>query len=98
MDNLQNGSGVAEASTSIPTIDPATNPISAAKFESIDELFSKDPQFLTEENMAVICQKLREGRGTWIANEKAKKSSAGTKSKLTSEQAKNLLDNLVIDI
>ena len=97
MDSLQNGSEGFETS-SIPTIDPATNPISAAKFESVDELFSKDPQFLTEENLAAIVEVLRAGRGKWLASEKSKGSSKTAKPKLTSEQAKNLLDNLVIDI
>lgn len=98
MDSLQNGSEGFETS-SIPTIDPATNPIKDAKFESVDELFSKDPQFLTEENLAAIVEVLRAGRGKWLASEKSKGSGAKTaKPKLTSEQAKNLLDNLVIDI
>lgn len=82
----------------IPVIDEKTNPISGAKWESVDELFSKDPQFLTEENLANICQKLREGRGTWLASERTKSKASTSKAKLSPEAAKNLLDNLVIEI
>ena len=82
----------------IPVIDEKTNPISGAKWESVDELFSKDPQFLTEENLANIVQKLREGRGQWLASERTKSKATATKAKLSPEAAKNLLDNLVIDI
>ena len=39
----------------IPQIDEKENPISKASFESIDELFNKDPQFYTPENLAIFC-------------------------------------------
>ena len=82
----------------IPVIDEKTNPISGAKWESVDELFSKDPQFLTEENLATICQRLREGRGQWLASERSKSKASASKAKLSPEAAKNLLDSLVIEI
>lgn len=82
----------------IPQIDEKENPISKASFESIDELFNKDPQFYTPENLAIICETLRAGRGKWIQTASAKKTSSGGKAKLSPEQAKALLDNLVIDI
>lgn len=82
----------------IPQIDEKENPISKASFESIDELFNKDPQFYTPENLAIICETLRAGRGKWIQTASAKKASSGGKAKLSPEQAKALLDNLVIDI
>lgn len=82
----------------IPQIDEKENPIAKASFESIDEMFNKDPQFYTPENLAIICETLRAGRGKWIQSASAKKPSAGGKAKLSPEQAKALLDNLVIDI
>ena len=75
-----------------------SNPILAASKESLTELFMKDPQFYTEENMALIVEKLRAGRGTWLSEAKAKKSTSTKGPVLTQEQAKNLLNNLVIDI
>lgn len=44
------------------------NPIADADFEAIDRLFNKDPQFLTEEDISLIVQKLRSGRGKCCMN------------------------------
>lgn len=82
-------------------INQETNPVGIASFESIDELFSKDPQFYTEENLAMIVEKLRSGRGKWLQESKGSGNrAAGSKAKpkLSKEQAMNLLNNLVIEI
>lgn len=89
---------MTDFNTDIPQIDEKENPISKASFESIDEMFNKDPQFYTPENLAIICETLRAGRGKWIQTASAKKAPAKGKAKLSPEQAKALLDNLVIDI
>ena len=70
-----------------------TNPIEEADFESIDRLFNKDPQFLTQEDLASIVAKLRSGRGRWL-HETAKKTTAKTKK--TAEESKALLASLDI--
>lgn len=75
----------------VETVHQDENPIREADKESIDRLFSKDPQFLTEENIAEIINKLRSGRGKWI-HETEKKATA--KKKLSSEEAKQLLSGL----
>lgn len=69
------------------------NPIQDADKESVDRLFSKDPQFLTEENIAEIVNKLRSGRGKWI-HETEKKATSSKGKKLSSEEAKQLLAGL----
>ena len=89
---------MTDFTTDIPQIDEKENPIAKASFESIDELFNKDPQFYTQENLAIICETLRNGRGKWIQTASAKKTPSKGKPKLTPDQAKALLDNLVIDI
>lgn len=71
------------------------NPIEEADFESIDRLFNKDPQFLTQEDLASIVAKLRSGRGRWL-HETAKKTIAKTKTKKTAEESKALLASLDI--
>jgi hypothetical protein len=68
-----------------------TNPIADADFEAIDRLFNKDPQFLTEEDIETIVQKLRSGRGRWL-HETEKKAAA--KKKLSKEESKDLLASL----
>lgn len=75
----------------VETVHQEENPIREADKESIDRLFSKDPQFLTEENIAEIVDKLRSGRGKWI-HETEKKATS--KKKLSSEEAKQLLSGL----
>lgn len=72
-----------------------TNPIEEADFESIDRLFNKDPQFLTQEDLASIVAKLRSGRGRWL-HETAKKTAAKAKTKKTAEESKALLASLDI--
>lgn len=74
-----------------------TNPIEEADFESIDRLFNKDPQFLTQEDLASIVAKLRSGRGRWL-HETAKKTAATKKTaaKKTAEESKALLASLDI--
>lgn len=68
------------------------NPIAEADFESIDRLFNKDPQFLTEEDLDTIVAKLRSGRGRWLHETEKKKAKA--KAKLSPEESKALLDSL----
>lgn len=75
----------------VETVHQEENPIREADKESVDRLFSKDPQFLTEENIAEIVDKLRSGRGKWI-HETEKKATS--KKKLSSEEAKQLLSGL----
>lgn len=67
------------------------NPIADADFEAIDRLFNKDPQFLTEEDISLIVQKLRSGRGKWL-HESEKKTAA--KKKLSKAESKDLLASL----
>lgn len=67
------------------------NPIEEADFESIDRLFNKDPQFMTQEDLASIVAKLRSGRGRWL-HETAKKTTA----KKTAKESKALLASLDI--
>lgn len=95
---LEQGAKQAISST-IPA-----NPIDIASKASIDELFSMDPQFYTEENLAAIVERLRAGRGKWLQESKGSGNRSGNRStgrgkaKLSTEQAMNLLNNLVIDI
>ena len=72
------------------------NPIKVASFESIDELFSKDPMFMTEEDLGAIVKKLREGRSRWLQSQ-ALKARAPAKKKLTAEEADALLANLTLN-
>lgn len=78
----------------VDSINQAENPIREADRESIDRLFSLDPQFLTEQNILEIIEKLRSGRGTWIRQTEKKASSSKGKKKLSSEEAKALLSSL----
>lgn len=98
---MENEQGVG-IGTQAEVSDLPNNPISIASKASIDELFSMDPQFYTEENLALIVERLRAGRGKWLQESKGSGNrSAGSraaKQKLSQEQAMNLLNNLVIDI
>lgn len=96
--DLEQGLG-AEPGTMLGASAPA-NPIDIASKASIDELFSMDPQFYTEENLATIVERLRAGRGKWLQESKGfgNRSTGRGKTKLSTEQAMNLLNNLVIDI
>jgi len=89
------GQGTMLGASTIPA-----NPIDIASKASIDELFSMDPQFYTEENLAAIVERLRAGRGKWLQESKGSgnRSTGRGKAKLSTEQAMNLLNNLVIDI
>ena len=78
----------------VDSINQEENPIREADRESIDRLFSLDPQFLTEQNILEVIEKLRSGRGTWIRQTEKKASSKGGKKKLSSEEAKALLSSL----
>lgn len=96
--DLEQGLG-AEPGT-MPESSAPANPIDIASKASIDELFSMDPQFYTEENLAAIVERLRAGRGKWLQESKGSgnRSTGRGKAKLSTEQAMNLLNNLVIDI
>lgn len=72
------------------------NPIAEADFESIDRLFNKDPQFLTEEDLQAIVAKLRSGRGKWLHETEKKTKAAAGKKKLSPEESKALLSSLNI--
>ena len=72
------------------------NPIAEADFESIDRLFNKDPQFLTEEDLQAIVAKLRSGRGKWLHETEKKTRAAAGKKKLSPEESKALLSSLNI--
>ena len=72
------------------------NPIAEADFESIDRLFNKDPQFLTEEDLQAIVAKLRSGRGKWLHETEKKTRATAGKKKLSPEESKALLSSLNI--
>ena len=75
------------------------NPIKIAIFESIDELFTKDPQFMTGEDLSAIVSTLRKGRGTWLQAQALKAKTPKTKAApLTPDQAKALLANISFDV
>lgn len=97
--DLEQGQGAGQGTMSESSNHPA-NPIGIASKASIDELFSMDPQFYTEENLAAIVERLRAGRGKWLQESKGSgnRSTGRGKAKLSTEQAMNLLNNLVIDI
>lgn len=59
----------------VETVHQEENPIREADKESIDRLFSKDPQFLTTEDIDMMVEKLRAGRGMWI-HETEKRATA----------------------
>lgn len=89
----QEGQAVAVAQ---PMATSPANPIAEADFESIDRLFNKDPQFLTEEDLQAIVAKLRSGRGKWLHETEKKTRAAAGKKKLSSEESKALLSSLNI--
>lgn len=72
------------------------NPIREADKESVDRLFSLDPQFLTEQNIKDIVEKLRSGRGKWI--HESEKKATSKKPKMTSVEAKAILANLKLSL
>lgn len=75
----------------VEIVNQEENPIKEADKESIDRLFSLDPQFLTRENIRDIVETLRRNRAKW-ADTKAK----APKAKLGAEAAKNLLEQFKI--
>lgn len=77
----------------VKTVDQDNNPIAEADKESIDRLFNKDPQFLTEGDMMVMIEKLRANRGHWLKKESAPKAPRG-KTKLSEDAMKSILKDL----
>lgn len=77
----------------VETVHQEENPIREADKESIDRLFSKDPQFLTAEDIDMMVEKLRAGRGKWI-HETEKRATAKKPKKLSSVEAKQILSSL----
>jgi hypothetical protein len=77
----------------VTAVDQASNPIAEADKESVDRLFNKDPQFLTENDMMVMIEKLRANRGHWLKKESAPKAPRG-KTKLSEDAVKALLKDL----
>lgn len=63
----------------VDNVNQEENPIAEADKESIDRLFNKDPQFLTQEDLAKIVERLRANRGTWLKKEKAPALRGGKK-------------------
>lgn len=76
----------------VETVHQEENPIREADKESIDRLFSKDPQFLTTEDIDMMVEKLRAGRGKWI--HETEKRAAKKPKKLSSVEAKQILSSL----
>jgi len=76
----------------VEVVNQEENPIKEADKESIDRLFNLNPQFLTRENVREIVEVLRRNRANW-AKEKAPKS----KAKVSTEAAKNLLDQFTMN-
>ena len=76
------------------------NPLTEAKPTSIDELFSRDPLSLTDDDVALIVDQLRAHRRLWAAEEKSsKKSGKRTNSVGIAKAAKNLkLEDLSLDL
>lgn len=63
----------------VDNVNQEENPIAEADKESIDRLFNKDPQFLTQEDLAKIVERLRANRGTWLKKEKTPALRGGKK-------------------
>ena len=78
----------------VDVVNQEENPIKEADKESVDRLFNLDPQFLTRENIALLVDKLRKGRGTWIA---AQKKASSSRKKLSSEAAKDVLNQFSLN-
>lgn len=81
----------------VETVHQEENPIRDADKESIDRLFSKDPQFLTDADISMMVEKLRAGRGKWI-HETEKKATTKKKGKMDSAEAKAILSSLKLDL
>lgn len=62
---------------------PTTSPLAEAKPESLNELFSRDPLTLTEEDAERICAVFRKERENWKPGEVARKTATKGASKGT---------------
>lgn len=79
----------------VDNVNQEKNPIAEADKESVDRLFNKDPQFLTQEDLAKIVERLRANRGTWLKKEKkAPGTSRGGKKVLEKAEMQALLADL----
>lgn len=79
----------------VDNVNQEENPIAEADKESVDRLFNKDPQFLTQEDLAKIVERLRANRGTWLKKEKkALATSRGGKKVLEKAEMQALLADL----
>lgn len=79
----------------VDNVNQEENPIAEADKESVDRLFNKDPQFLTQEDLAKIVERLRTNRGTWLKKEKkAQGASRGGKKVLEKAEMQALLADL----
>lgn len=79
----------------VDNVNQEENPIAEADKESVDRLFNKDPQFLTQEDLAKIVERLRANRGTWLKKEKKTVStSRGGKKVLEKAEMQALLADL----
>lgn len=79
----------------VDNVNQEENPIAEADKESVDRLFNKDPQFLTQEDLAKIVERLRANRGTWLKKEKKDLgTSRGGKKVLEKAEMQALLADL----
>lgn len=78
----------------VDNVNQEENPIAEADKKSIDRLFNKDPQFLTQEDLAKIVERLRANRGTWLKKEKKAPASRGGKKVLEKAEMQALLADL----
>lgn len=79
----------------VDNVNQEENPIAEADKESVDRLFNKDPQFLTQEDLAKIVERLRANRGTWLKKEKkVPGTSRGGKKVLEKAEMQALLADL----
>lgn len=79
----------------VDNVNQEENPIAEADKESVDRLFNKDPQFLTQEDLAKIVERLRANRGTWLKKEKKTGgTSRGGKKVLEEAEMQALLADL----
>lgn len=64
-----------------PTTPAALSPLAEAVPESLDELFSRDPLSLTQQDLDKIIANLREARARWAAAEASGAKSAPRSAK-----------------
>lgn len=82
---------------STPTNLP-TSPLTEVDPDSLNELMARDPLELSGQNIQTIVQALRSQRIIWERDEKAKPKKATAKTKISTEEAKALLDGLELDL